>query len=275
MAGEPPDVLFFLYGGRTARHSVFFIWRGAARCYLGLLLLFLLFPPAVLFPTEGLRHTVHGLTKGNGDLLVLPPILVLPRGDEEQTTVGAGVDAVGGGVVHLCEAVIDDENHGETMIRGRVDDGLLALGDAGRDEDGAVGGLFEAAAFLLLKARRVLAVADDGQQPPCEEGAVAVGVAGDIAVCEKQTALYQGEGIGADEGRGALALQIAAQGGRGEGGVNAAPLGLQAGAVMAALPAALRVVADIGALRLQLARLDGHHVAIAGGEEGRPAGAAV
>jgi len=234
----------------------------------------LFFPPAVPGAAEGLRHAVHRLAERDGDGLVFTPVFVLPGGEEEKAAFCTGSDAVGRGMIDGREAVVGDEHHGEATVGGLVDDGLLALGNAGADEDGTLGRRRQTASLLLFETRRVFPMADDGQQATLKEGAVAVAVAGDTAVFEKEAALYDGEGIGGGKGWRALTLQEAAQGGYREGGVYAATLGLKAGAVVTAQPAAPGVVTDIGALGLQLSRLDGHHVAIAGRKKRGAAAAA-
>ena len=78
------------------------------------------------------------------------------------------------------EAVIVDENHGETVMHAFFDDLALFRRDAGADEDGALGGLVEAARLLRSEARGILAVADHRQAAALrKERAVAEAVAGD------------------------------------------------------------------------------------------------
>lgn len=157
------------------------------------------------------------------------------------------------------EAVIVDENHGETVMHAFFDDLALFRRDAGADEDGALGGLVEAARLLRSEARGILAVADHRQAAALrKEGAVAEAVAGDEARGGsgggrrrggsgpsgrtagrsvgggfpaafggrgEQLAFDGGQRLGGDLAGGAFALQIAAQGGKGERGVDAAAAG--------------------------------------------------
>ena len=81
-----------------------------------------------------------------------------------------------------------------------VDDVLLALGNAGRDEGGAACGLVKAARFLLGKALRVFAVTDHGEAAVCcDESCVTKGVAGDFAVCYEQATLNGGQRLGGSD----------------------------------------------------------------------------
>ena len=225
-------------------------------------------PPAVFRATDGLGYAVHGFTIRYCHRLVLAPVLVLPGGDDQQAPFGTEVDALRGGMVDGRESVVGDENHGETVIRTLVDDFLFAGGDAGADEDGAPCRLFEAARLLAGQEGAVAAVADHGQQPPREEGTVAVAVAGDVAVGEEQALLDGRKGVIGGLQGAALLTQVFTQGGDGQGRVDAAAPCLQAGAVMCAESAAPWVVSYIGALSLQLARLNGHHVAVKRREKG-------
>lgn len=194
----------------------------------GTVLFRVLFPPVVTEAAEGLRHAVHRLAEGDGDGVVLAPVLVLPRGDEQHATLGTMREALLGGVVALGEPVVGDEHHGDPLGDGLVDNGLLAFGDAGGNEDGTLCRLGEAAVLLLVETSDVLAVADDGQQLLCEKGAVAVAVAGDGGMLhpsgktaghtngrlgagggKQQAALYERKVIGAER---AFALQVAAKG---------------------------------------------------------------
>ena len=95
-------------------------------------------PPGVLEAAEGLRHAVHRLAEGDGDGVVLVAEFVLPGGDKEKTTGSTEGDVLGRGVVEDGETVVGDENSGVTVMDGLVDDGLLALGNTRRDEDGAL-----------------------------------------------------------------------------------------------------------------------------------------
>ena len=44
--------------------------------------LFFIFPPVVFQVAEGLGYAVHRLAEGDGDLLVLATVVVLPGGDQ-------------------------------------------------------------------------------------------------------------------------------------------------------------------------------------------------
>lgn len=89
--------LFFVVDsdGGTAGHTV---GGGSAG---GTVLFRVLFPPVVTEAAEGLRDAVHRLAEGDGDGVVLAPVLVLPGGDEEQTAFGAMREALLGWVVAL------------------------------------------------------------------------------------------------------------------------------------------------------------------------------
>ena len=178
-------------------------------------------------------------------------------------------------MIAVGEAVVDDENHGEIVIHAVVDDFLLALGDAGADEDGALCRLFEAARLLAGQEGAVAAVADYGQQPPREEGSVAVAVAGDDAVGEQQSALNGREDLAGGLMGATFTQQVLAQGSRSEGGADGAALCRQPVAVAVAEQSVARVFLDVLALGSQLGRVHRHHVAEAGGEEGLAAGGAV
>ena len=60
-------------GGRTAGHAFF--------------------PPIIFGAAKGLGNAVHRLAEGNGDLLVLATVLVLPRGNQQQLAFCTLVDA--------------------------------------------------------------------------------------------------------------------------------------------------------------------------------------
>ena len=81
-AGEPLNTVFLIAAGESLG-TVFLIAAGEP---LGTL--FSVFPPVVFLAAEGLGNAVHRLAEGNGDLLVLATVLVLPRGDQEQPICG-------------------------------------------------------------------------------------------------------------------------------------------------------------------------------------------
>ncbi len=118
-------------------------------------------------------------------------------------------------------------------------------------------------------------MADHGQQPPREEGSVAVAVAGNDAIGEQQPALNGREDLAGGLMGATFPQQVFAQDSWGEGGADGAPLCRQPVAVAAAEQSVARVVLDVLALGGQLGRAHRHHVAEAGGEEGLAAGGAV
>ena len=81
-AGEPLNTVFLIAAGEPL-NTVFLIAAGEP-----LNTLFSVFPPVILLAAEGLGNAVHCLAEGNGDLLVLATVLVLPRGDQEQPICG-------------------------------------------------------------------------------------------------------------------------------------------------------------------------------------------
>ena len=174
-------------------------------------------PPTVLDAAQGLRYAVHGFTLKDCYLFVLASVLVFPRADDEQTVCGTEVEAFCGGVITVGEAVVVDNNRGETTIRTFIHDFALARRDAGADEDGTLCRLIQAASLLLAKTLRVLAMAHHRQAAVLrQEGAVAKGVAGDEPACQQQAALYLRQRLSGSNRWRAFALQIAAKGGWGE-----------------------------------------------------------
>ena len=145
-----------------------------------LLALSALFPPVIAGAAEGLRHAVHRLAEKDGDLFVLAPVLVLPWADDEQTVCGTEVETVCGGVITVCETVVVESNHGETVIHGFIHDFALFRRYAGADKDGTMCCLFQAALFLLAEAGGILAMAHHWQAAVLrQERTVAEGIAGD------------------------------------------------------------------------------------------------
>ena len=63
-AGEPLNAVFCFFTTGEPLNTLFFI-----------------FPPIVFEAAEGLGNAVHRLEEGDGDLLVLATVFVLPRGD--------------------------------------------------------------------------------------------------------------------------------------------------------------------------------------------------
>ena len=64
-AGEPLDTVFCFSAGEPLGTSLFSV-----------------FPPVVFQVAEGLGYAVHRLAEGDGDLLVLATVVVLPGGDQ-------------------------------------------------------------------------------------------------------------------------------------------------------------------------------------------------
>ena len=81
-AGEPLNTVFLIAAGEPL-NTVFLIAAGEP-----LNTLFSVFPPVVFLAAEGLGNAVHRLAEGNGYLLILATVLVLPRGDQEQPVCG-------------------------------------------------------------------------------------------------------------------------------------------------------------------------------------------
>ena len=108
----------------------------------------------------------------------------------------------------------------------------------------------------------------------CRRGGGAGCRRGGGAVADEQAAFDGRQHIGGCQMGWAFALQESAEGGGGERGGDAAALHGELGAVAHAQQAAARVAGDVGALRCQLRRIDGHHIAIVEGEEGLAAGGA-
>ena len=81
-AGESLGTVFLIAAGEPL-NTLFLIAAGES---LGTL--FSVFPPVVFLAAEGLGNAVHRLAEGNGYLLVLATVLVLPRGDQEQPVCG-------------------------------------------------------------------------------------------------------------------------------------------------------------------------------------------
>ena len=182
-------------------------------------------PPVVLLTAEGLDEAVHGLAVGDGDLVAGAAVVVEPRGDDEETGGRAEGETAVGGVVDGGEAIVVDGNDGETVIGDRADNVLFALGDAGGNEDGAISASGKAVGLLAGEERCIAVMAYDGEKAGSEETAVAVGVAVDVAVGDEEAGLeVLPDGI-VELRAVALALQIALEGGGGEGSVDAAALG--------------------------------------------------
>ena len=196
-----------------------------------------------------MRHAVHRLAVRDSDLFLLSPILILPGGDEKQTTFCTECDALGRGVITVRETVVGDHHDRETVMNAGIKDVLLAGSDAGREQHRALLGGFEAAGLLVGKATLVTTVTDHGEQLPLKERTIAVGVAVDLPAIEKETTRNLRQGIRGDEVLWTLALQEATESGRCQGGIDAAPPWLQAVAVVGTQPSAAGVVKDIGALR--------------------------
>ena len=228
-------------------------------------------PPGVAGAAEGLRQAVHGLAALDVDGITLGPVLVPPRGDDEQTVCSAVGETPCRGMVAVWQAVVCYGDHGEAATQGLVDDGLFAFGDAGGDEDGAACRCLEATGALLLEAHGIPPVADHSQEGARQQLARAEGVAGDEAVGSRQELSAEFlPGLGRER-PATLVPQVAAESGRGERGGDAAAPDMQRG-MGAAQQTAARVALDIGTLGGELRSIDGHHIAEAGGEERGPAG---
>lgn len=139
----------------------------------------------VLYFANHPGHIIQGeaLVAADGELL----IMVLPRSEEEQLAAGAGLHAGAAGLGKVSKAVLLQDDEGQAFVKGSAHDLFLALGDAGRDEDGSaaslskeprhtLGYLFigEAARALHMQAHGALeeeAVADGGELLPCHHEA--------------------------------------------------------------------------------------------------------
>lgn len=169
-------------------------------------------------------------------MLVLAPVLILPWADDEQMACSTAVEAFCGWMITVGKAVVVDGDHGEAVIHTSDDNLAFARRDAGTDENCALGGLVEAALFLFAKTGSILFMAYHRQAAPlCEKGAGAEGIASDIADPSGRTAAHTGghgsgrktgrdeqarldggQHLGRDQVGRAFALEVAAQGGRGE-----------------------------------------------------------
>ena len=80
-------------------------------------------------------HIVQGqaLVATDGEALVV----VVPGSKEQQLAAGAGLHALAAGLGKVGEAVLEKDDEGQAFVEGGTHDGLLTLGDAGRDEHGA------------------------------------------------------------------------------------------------------------------------------------------
>lgn len=67
--------------------------------------------------------------------------MVLPRGEEEQLASATGFHALTAGLGKVGKTVLLKDDEREALGEGGTHDGLLALGDAGRNEDGSAAGL--------------------------------------------------------------------------------------------------------------------------------------
>ena len=69
--------------------------------------------------------------------------MVLPRGKEKELTAHAGFHATAAGLGEVGETVFLKDNQREAFGEGGTHDGFLALGDAGRHENGSLAGLLQ------------------------------------------------------------------------------------------------------------------------------------
>ena len=103
--------------------------------------------------------------------------MVLPRCQQQQTTLRTSIESLSDGLVQLGEAVLHEVYQRVTMLVGRVGDLLLCLGDEGSDEDGpALRSLLALAGEGLSLIVRPATPAVDGHQGPLQQGEVADGV---------------------------------------------------------------------------------------------------
>ena len=86
-------------------------------------------------------HVVQGqtLVATDGETLVV----MAPRSEEQELAAGAGLHALAAGLGKVGEAVLEEDDEGQAFVEGGTHDGLLTLGDAGRDEHGAAAGPVE------------------------------------------------------------------------------------------------------------------------------------
>ena len=75
-------------------------------------------------------------------------VVVLPGGEEQEASLGAGVEALSAGLGEWCEAVFAQDDGGEAGVEDGSHDVFLARADAWRDGDSAVAGLLQAVVAL-------------------------------------------------------------------------------------------------------------------------------
>lgn len=69
--------------------------------------------------------------------------MVLPWGKQQELSAHAGFHPAATGLGEVGETVFLKDNQREAFVEGGTHDGFLTLGDAGRDEDGALTGLLQ------------------------------------------------------------------------------------------------------------------------------------
>lgn len=137
------------------------------------------------------RHVVerHALTSADGEAFVV----VLPWGKKEELTALAGFHALATGFGEVREAVLLQNDEGKTFVEGGTHDGLLARGNGGGDEYGALSCGCQALLdfFLYLFFSQSAGALDLKEHGAVEEKAVADG--GKRLACDGEASLHAEE----------------------------------------------------------------------------------
>lgn len=76
-------------------------------------------------------------------------VLIVPRGEEQETVVFAELQASLGGMIDFRKTVVGNQNDGIALSDGFVNDFLFAFGDARRYQYGTIGGCMKAGLLVL------------------------------------------------------------------------------------------------------------------------------
>ena len=79
-----------------------------------------------------------------------PVVVMGPWRHDKQPTLGAGIELPPTGFLHRGETVFDEDNEGETRLKGTAHDFFLAWTDAWRDENCTTTGKAEVSLTLSL-----------------------------------------------------------------------------------------------------------------------------
>lgn len=111
-------------------------------------------PPPTDLPRQPVQRLAY-LTR-DGDFVVA----VGEGGEEQEAAFGAGAEALARGFLQGDEAVVEEDDEGESFVEGGAGDGFLAGADGGGDEDGTGAGCGQQARLLLFEQGGVDAAGD-------------------------------------------------------------------------------------------------------------------